>query len=72
MKLYTDSYDSTLNKLFTEMIEEGITIYSYAHENNPSLTAGNFLKKDDNYYTILRKRWAKLSKEIIKILEDAK
>ena len=67
MKLYTDSYDATLDKLFTAIIEEGITIFSDAHDNDSSLTAANFLKKDDNYYKILRKRWAKLCKEIPKI-----
>lgn len=72
VKLYTNSYDAILDKLFTAIIEEGITIYSDAHENDPNLTAGNFLKNDDNYYKILRKRWAKLCKEIPKIFSDAK
>ncbi|MBQ9488029.1 MAG: AIPR family protein [Selenomonadaceae bacterium] len=70
LKLYTDTYDATLDKLFSAIIEEGFTAYSYAHDNNPSLTAANFLKKDDNYYIILRKRWPKLGKEIREILNS--
>lgn len=67
MKLSTDSYDATLDKLFNEIINEGFTDYSNAHDNNPSLTAANFLKKDDNYYTILRKHWRTLSPKIREI-----
>ncbi|MBR5913280.1 MAG: AIPR family protein [Selenomonadaceae bacterium] len=72
MKVYTDEYDATLDKLFTAIIEEGITIYSDAHDDDSSLTAANFLKKDDNYYKILRKRWAKLNKEIREIFISSK
>ena len=64
LKLYTDSYDAALNKLFTAIINEGFTVYSFAHDNNKSLTAGNFLKKDENYYLIFEKRWRTLRTEI--------
>ena len=72
LKLYTDTYDATLDKLFSAIIEEGFTAYSYAHDNKPSLTAANFLKKDENYYDILRKRWSKLGKEIREIFKSSK
>ncbi len=72
LKLYTDTYDATLDKLFSAIIEEGFTEYSYAHDNKPSLTAANFLKKDENYYDILRKRWPKLGKEIREIFKSSK
>ena len=64
LKLYTDSYDAALDKLFTAIINEGFTVYSFAHEINKSLTAGNFLKNDNNYYLIFDKRWRSLRPEI--------
>ena len=67
MNLYTNSYDATLDKLFTAIIEEGFTAYSYKHDNEPSLTAANFLLKDDNYYEVFKRRWSVLRKEINKI-----
>ena len=70
--LYTDAYDATLDKLFTAIIEEGFTAYSYRHDNEPSLTAANFLLKDDNYYEIFKKRWSVLRADIREIFSDAK
>ena len=71
IKLYTDAYDATLDKLFGAIIEEGVTIYSFKRdENNKSLTAANFLKNDENYYLILKKRWSTLRREIQKIFSD--
>ena len=67
VEVCTDSYDKILDQLFNAIINEGFTEYSFAHENNPSLTAANFLKKDDNYYIILRKHWRTLSHEIRKV-----
>ena len=67
MEVCTDSYDKILDQLFNAIINEGFTEYSFAHENNPSLTAANFLKKDDHYYIILRKHWRTLSHEIRRI-----
>lgn len=64
LKLETDSYDAALDKLFNAIINEGFTVYSFAHDNNKSLTAGNFLKNDNNYYRILDKRWRTLRTEI--------
>ena len=72
INLYTDAYDATLDKLFTAIIEEGFTAYSYRHDNEPSLTAANFLLKDDNYYEILKKRWSVLRADIREIFSDAK
>ena len=64
LKLETDFYDAALDKLFNAIINEGFTVYSFAHDNNKSLTAGNFLKNDNNYYRILDKRWRTLRTEI--------
>ena len=70
IKLYTDAYDAALDNLFSAIIEEGITIYSLKSEDNKSLTAANFLKQDENYYLILKKRWATLRTQIRKIFAD--
>ena len=69
LKLYTDSYDATLDKLFKAIIENGFLIYSVAHDYNKSLTAANYLKKDDNYYIILNKCWSTLSDKIREIFK---
>lgn len=67
IKIKTDAYDAILDNLFSSIIEEGVTIYSLKRdENNKSLTAANFLKNDENYYLILKKRWAALKREIQK------
>ena len=72
IKLRTDDYDATLDKLFVAIIEEGVTIYSLKRdEQNKSLTAANFLKNDENYYLILRKRWPTLKREINRIFSEA-
>jgi hypothetical protein len=55
-----DLYDAALDKLFTAIIEEGILIYSFARDNNPTLTANSFLQNDKNYYGILKRRWSAL------------
>lgn len=72
MKLYTDSYDATLDKLFKKIIEAGILAYRYVRKSNPSLTAGNFLKKDENYFEILKDHLGSFRDEIPKIFSDAK
>ena len=72
MELYTDSYNTTLDRLFTAIIEEGVTVYAIKCENDKSLTGANFLKNDKNYYEILRLRWSILIREINKIFGDAR
>ena len=71
IKLYTDAYDSILDKLFSAIIEDGITIYSIKAEVNKSLTAANFLKRDENYYGILQRRWSTLRAAIRKTFSEA-
>ena len=72
LKLYSDAYDATLDKLFKAIINAGVTAYSYEHKNNESLTAANFLKKDDNYYEILKDNWDSLSATIQEIFNSSK
>lgn len=71
IKFKTDAYDLTLDNLFGAIIEEGVTIYSLKRdEHNKSLTAANFLKNDENYYLILKKRWSTLRTGIRKTFAD--
>ena len=71
MKLQTDTYDATLDKLFETIIDEGAAIFSDAHESNSNLAAANFLKSDKNYYKILKRRWSTLRRAIKEIFSEA-
>ena len=57
-------YDAALDKLFTAIIEEGISAYSYARDNNPTLTANSFLQNDKNYYRLLKSGWNRIKRAI--------
>ncbi len=72
LKLYTDSYDATLDKLFKVIIEQGFTAYSSEKKYNKTSTAANYLKKDENYYTILRDNWYTLNDKISEIFNSSK
>ncbi len=50
-------YDEALNKLFTAIINAGIINYNIACENDSTLTATNYLKRERNYYGILKNHW---------------
>jgi len=50
-------YDSALNNLFSAIIEAGIINYNIACENDSTLTATNYLKRERNYYGILKNHW---------------
>lgn len=63
-----DLYDATLDQLFTTIINTGITSFSMASQYDSTLTATNFLKKDKNYYSILRNHWASINGDINRIL----
>ncbi|MBR1646844.1 MAG: AIPR family protein [Selenomonadaceae bacterium] len=59
-----DLYDAVLDKLFTAIVEEGISAYSYARDNNSNLTENSFLQNDKNYYLLLKSGWIRLKKVI--------
>lgn len=63
-----DLYDATLKQLFTTIINAGITSFSFASQYDSTTTASNFLKKDKNYYSILRNHWSSICTEINRIL----
>lgn len=63
-----DRYDDLLDKLFTAVINAGITSFLMASRYDATLTATNYLKKDQNYYGILGDHWTNISAEIGQIL----
>lgn len=65
-----DEYEAVLDTLFNIIIEAGIISYTMASENDSTLTATNFLKKDKNYYTILRTHWKSIQTQINKVFAD--
>ena len=65
-----DLYDAALDKLFTAIIEAGISSYSGAHDANPALTENSFLQSDKNYYRILKSHWKQLKRTIHEVFAD--
>lgn len=61
-------YEGVLDKLFTAIINAGITTFALASMYDTSITATNYLKKDKNYYSILQANWIRLEPEIKEIL----
>jgi len=59
-KIFEDKnkYDEVLYKLFMLIINAGSGHYSIAMEWEEGLNATNYLKKDKNYYSILKSQWA--------------
>jgi hypothetical protein len=53
-----NKYDEVLYKLFMLIINAGSSYYSMAMELVEGLNATNYLKKDKNYYIILKSQWA--------------
>ena len=65
-----DKFDEILYKLFETIIKCGKTSYSYAKEKDNSLNESNYLKKDFNYYNILKKEWDNIVEKINEILDS--
>lgn len=65
-----DAYEAVLDKLFNAIINVGIVNFSMASEYDSTLTATNYLKKDKNYYNILRTHWTTLNNDIQRIFAD--
>ena len=62
-----DEYDKILYKLFEIIIFAGSKYYSIKKEADNTLTESNFLKKDSNYYAIIKTEWRYISRDIISI-----
>lgn len=65
-----DAYEAVLDKLFNAIINVGIVSFTMASTYDTTLTATNYLKRDKNYYTILRTHWATINGEIQRIFSD--
>jgi len=65
-----DAYEAVLDKLFNAIINVGIVSFTMASTYDTTLTATNYLKRDKNYYTILRTHWATINGEIRRIFSD--
>ncbi len=62
-----DKYDEVLCKLFEIVIFAGSKYYSIKKEADNTLSESNFLKRDSNYYAILKTDWRNISKQIMDI-----
>ena len=67
---YEGIFEEILDQLFYLMIDEGTSYFSVAKDSDSTLTPTNFLKKDRNYYRILKANWPKMSREIKRILKN--
>ena len=65
-----DRYDQILDKLFETIIFAGCSYYSIKKESDNTLSESNFLKKDVNYYAILKTRWKDISVRIRDIFDN--
>ena len=65
-----DQYEAVLSKLFKVILDVGIVSFSMATNYDSALTATNFLKKDQNYYLILKTHWGTIEPAIRKIFDD--
>ncbi len=65
IKLYTDDYKTTLDKLFMLFIQFGVRVYK-----SSKIPATNFFNADQNYYNILSDDWVELKVKINEIFAD--
>ena len=65
-----DAYEAILDKLFYAIITAGIISFNMASSYDSTFTATNYLKKEKNYYMILRTHWATLQNEIQQIFDS--
>lgn len=65
-----DKYDEILYKLFVSFIKSGRRICSIEKESDSSLNETNFLKKDSNYYKIIKQEWDNLSESIQQVFSE--
>ena len=70
MKLYTDSYDTALDKLFNAIISAGTKLFSSERRHNQNLTATNFMKHDKHYYNILCDYWEDLEIKVGEVFAE--
>lgn len=59
-----DELDSFLFNLFERLVKEGYKSYESAHSYDPSLNETNYLKKDSNYFKLLKQSWYDLEESL--------
>lgn len=64
-----DKYDEILYKLFEVIISSGRHYYSIKKESDSTLNETNFLKRDGNYFAILKSDWDNIESKIIEIFK---
>ena len=65
-----DKYDEILYKLFDVIISSGRRYYSVKKETDSTLNESNFLKRDGNYFAILKYDWESIESKIIEIFKS--
>ncbi len=65
-----DRYDEVLYKLFEIIIFAGSKYYSIKKEADNTLSESNFLKRDSNYYAIIKTEWRYISRQISEIFSN--
>lgn len=65
-----DKYDDILYKLFEIIISSGRRYYSVKKEVDSTLNESNFLKRDVNYFAILKSDWESIETKIIEIFKS--
>lgn len=65
-----DKYDDALYRFFTLIIKHGAHDLSMVMEQNETINASNYLKKDKNYIDILRMNWDDIAEGIKTIFDS--
>ena len=65
-----DKYDDVLYKLFSVIISSGRRYYSVKKESDSTLNESNFLKRDNNYFAILKSDWDNIEIKIKDIFSN--
>ena len=66
-----DKFDEFLYGLFDAIIKSGRRCFSNDKRNDSSLNETNYLKKDNNYYSILKTEWDALEEKIERVYSNA-
>ena len=60
-----EEYEKVLDELFELIIDRGYTVYTIHRDaNDDALNPSNYLKRDQNYYEILKSNWRNFDSEI--------
>lgn len=65
-----DKFDNVLYNLFDAIIKAGRKCYASDRRNDSALNETNYLKRDNNYYSILKIEWDTLNEKINQIFAE--